>query len=132
MCDGPLHIESIPGPPGPLLEFKRLNYLWIFRTMNSTQKKIRVLLTPGPSSGIGVMAKQSLPSDSYLINSTAPLVNVDLKDKTVIVVGANTGLNTGAIQHFVKMGASKLSNSRAGAAIQPELTSSSMHLTYSQ
>lgn len=34
---------------------------------------------------------------------------MDLKDKTVIVVSANTGLSSEAIQNFVKMDASKLS-----------------------
>lgn len=69
------------------------------------------------------MAKKSLFSllrDQF--TRVPPVVNVNLKGKTAIVVGANTGLGFEAAKHFAKMDAGKLilacrSRERGEAAI---------------
>lgn len=55
------------------------------------------------------MAKKSFlgfVSDQF--RRLPPVVQADLKGKTVLVVGANTGLGFGAAEHFARMGAGKL------------------------
>ncbi|KAJ3570465.1 hypothetical protein NP233_g4385 [Leucocoprinus birnbaumii] len=55
------------------------------------------------------MAKPSLWSYLYhLLRASAPLVKVDLKGKTVAVIGANTGIGFEAAQHFATMGPERL------------------------
>lgn len=44
--------------------------------------------------------------DQY--SKVPPVAQADLRDKTVVVVGANTGLGFEAAQHFARMGVGKL------------------------
>jgi molybdopterin/thiamine biosynthesis adenylyltransferase len=55
------------------------------------------------------MAKKTIwgfLQDQY--KKVPPAAQADLKGKTVIVVGANTGLGFEAAQHFARMGVGKL------------------------
>lgn len=59
------------------------------------------------------------------LSTVPPVVNVDLRGKTVVVVGANTGLGFEAVKHFARMNAGKLilacrSQEKGEAAIQRE------------
>lgn len=75
------------------------------------------------------MAKKGL--FSFLrdqLSTVPPVANVNLKGKTVVVVGANTGLGFEAAKHFARMNASKLilacrSQEKGEAAIQRERAS---------
>ncbi|KAF9442180.1 NAD(P)-binding protein [Macrolepiota fuliginosa MF-IS2] len=42
------------------------------------------------------------------LRAVPPVVNVDLKDKVIIVIGANAGLGFEATKHFARMGAEKV------------------------
>ncbi|KAJ3554020.1 hypothetical protein NP233_g12512 [Leucocoprinus birnbaumii] len=70
------------------------------------------------------MAKLPVWSSLYqLLRISAPLVKADLKGKTVVVVGANTGIGFETAQHFATMGPKRLilacrSQERGEAAIQ--------------
>ncbi|KXN88992.1 WW domain-containing oxidoreductase [Leucoagaricus sp. SymC.cos] len=70
------------------------------------------------------MGKGSVFSSLYdQFGAAPPLARADLKGKTVIVVGANTGLGFEATQHFATMGCEKLilacrSQEKGEAAIQ--------------
>ncbi len=61
--------------------------------------------------------------DQY--STVPPVVKADLSGKTVVVVGANTGLGFEAVKHFARMDASRLilacrSREKGEAAIQRE------------
>ena len=54
-----------------------------------------------------------------------PVVNVDLQGKTIIVIGANTGLGFEAVKHFARMNPGRLilgcrNREKGEAAIQRE------------
>lgn len=78
------------------------------------------------------MAKKSFLSFIYDQFSTVPAVaKADLRGKTVVVVGANTGLGFEATQHFARMDPGRLilacrSQEKGEAAIQRRSIS---HLT---
>jgi retinol dehydrogenase-12 len=65
------------------------------------------------------------------IQRVPPLVTVDLTGKTVIVVGANTGLGFEASKHFARMNVGRLilvcrSTSKGKAAVERELSFSTV------
>ncbi len=75
------------------------------------------------------MGKKSFPS--FLrdqLSTVPPVARADLTGKTVVVVGANTGLGFEAVKHFARMNAGRLilacrSRGKGEAAIQRESVS---------